>query len=147
MNKLVYTPFKKAVVVILINDDGEICIVSRKDDHENFGLIGGKVDHEDSLHPTMDETMVAAIRETKEETGLDISNLRLILVYPEGTRMTYAYVADWSGEINTTEPHLVKWGTMEELLSGTYREYNLKIADCLDWIDIPYKISDAKNTI
>jgi len=59
MNKLVYTPFKKAVVVILINDDGEICIVSRKDDHENFGLIGGKVDHEDSLHPTMDETMVA----------------------------------------------------------------------------------------
>jgi 8-oxo-dGTP pyrophosphatase MutT (NUDIX family) len=58
--------WKKSVAVVLINEDGELLMVSRKDNHNDFGLIGGKVDPEDAADPTKDETIVAAIRETKE---------------------------------------------------------------------------------
>ena len=57
-----------AVQVVLFNDKGEVLAVSRKDDHNDFGLIGGKMDPEDRT------TWDAAVRETKEETGLDIKN-------------------------------------------------------------------------
>lgn len=132
---------KKSVAIVLLNDKNEICLVSRKDDHNNFGLIGGKVDDIDLQHPILDETEAAGVRETKEETGLDIFNLRLILVCPEGTRMAYTYLADWSGEINHSEPHVVKWGSMEDLLEGTFRKYNLLVKDSLDWLGVPYKAS------
>lgn len=57
-----------AVQIVLLNKKGEVLAVSRKHDHNDFGLIGGKVDEGENV-------VEAAIRETKEETGLDISNI------------------------------------------------------------------------
>ena len=61
---------KEAVQIVILNKNNEILAVSRKDNHEDFGLPGGKVDPEDL-------TLLDAIqREVKEETG--IVNLEII---------------------------------------------------------------------
>ena len=48
--------------VVLINKEGLILGVSRKTNHCDFGLPGGKMDPEDGGNP-----IVTAIRETREE--------------------------------------------------------------------------------
>ena len=79
---------KKAVSVVLLNDEGLILAVSRKDNHNDFSFIGGKVDDSDN-----DDIIAAAIRETKEETGLDIYDLKLIYATHDGfPRMNYTFI-------------------------------------------------------
>jgi len=94
----------KSAQVILINPEGYVLGVSRKDDHNDFGLPGGKMDPEDN-----DDPKITAVRETKEETGLDITNLRLIFAIHKDGFMGYTYLADYSGNIEHNEPHVVKW--------------------------------------
>lgn len=116
---------KKAVQVVLLNDKGEVLAVSRKDNHRDFGLIGGKVDPEDA------DEISAAIREAKEETGLDISNLRLIFSMHKDGYMGYTYLADWSGEINYTEPHVVKWTAWQDVNLGSFGRWNSLVRESL----------------
>lgn len=99
---------KEAVQLVLLNKNGDVLCVSRKDNHSAFGLVGGKVDDGE----TPEE---AAVRETKEETGLDISNLRLIFSMHRDGYMGYTYLADWEGEVSTDEDHVVKWSGFNEL--------------------------------
>ena len=62
-----YLDGKKVSTVLLFNQ-GQILAVSRKDDPNDFGLPGGKLDP--------GETFTAgAIREVREETGLHIFGL------------------------------------------------------------------------
>lgn len=119
--------------VVLINDEGLILGVSRKHDHNDMGLIGGKQDPED-----MGDPMITAIRECKEETGLDISNLRLIFAIHKGGNMGYTYLADYSGEINHNEPHVVKWVPFQTLVRGSFGRYNQLVAESLDDMDVEY---------
>jgi len=110
------------VQVVLLNPDGLVLGVSRKTDHDDFGLVGGSLEDYD-LTPEL-----GAIRETKEETGLDISNLRLIYVKASSdSRVGYTYLADWTGDINFDEPHVVKWTTFSELIKGSFGRWNLEV--------------------
>ena len=52
-------------ILIVNKDKGEFLSVSLKDDKTDFNLPGGKVE----LNETLEDT---AIRETKEETGINI---------------------------------------------------------------------------
>jgi 8-oxo-dGTP pyrophosphatase MutT (NUDIX family) len=120
---------RKAVCVILKNGD-KFLAVSRKDNHELFGLVGGKVDDIDL------SLKLAAIRETKEETNLDIFNLKLIDSREYGISEDTLYeqncfVADWSGELLSQEEYnqlgetgIVKWVGREVLENGFFGEYN-----------------------
>ena len=63
---------KHTVHVALFNDKGEVLMVSRKDDLNSFGLPGGKLDDNETLEEGI-------IRETLEETGLEIFNLYEIM--------------------------------------------------------------------
>jgi ADP-ribose pyrophosphatase YjhB (NUDIX family) len=105
--------FKKAVQLVILNDNGEVLAVSRKDNHSDFGLVGGKVDPEDK------DEIAAAIRETKEETGLDVFNLELIFAKHWDGYMGYTYLADYTGEIKTDEPHVVKWVPFNTVVEGS----------------------------
>lgn len=126
---------KKSVQVVLINEEGFVLSVSRKNNHNDFGLVGGSVENYDT------DEVSAAIRETKEETGLDITNLRLIYVTHRGGvngNMGYTYLADHSGEINYTEPHVVKWTNFSEIIKGSFGEWNENVSKSLDSMGIFY---------
>ena len=120
--------------VVLINSEGLILGVSRKDDHNDFGLIGGKMDPQDNNDP-----ILTAIRETREETGLEIGNLRLVFAIHKEGFMGYTYLADYSGEINHNEPHVVKWVPMERLVLGSFGKYNKMVSESLDDMGIKYQ--------
>lgn len=122
----------ESACVVLINSEGLVLGVSRKDNHEDMGLIGGKRDEGDK------DILATAIRECKEETGLDITNLRLVFAIHKGGNMGYTYLADYSGEINHNEPHLVAWVPFQTLVRGSFGRYNQLVAESLDDMDIEY---------
>ena len=122
----------ESACVVLINSEGLVLGVSRKDNHEDMGLIGGKRDEGDK------DILATAIRECKEETGLDITNLRLVFAIHKGGNMGYTYLADYSGEINHNEPHVVAWVPFQTLVRGSFGRYNQLVAESLDDMDIEY---------
>lgn len=110
------------VQVVLLNPDGLVLGVSRKTDHNDFGLVGGSLENYD-VTPEL-----GAIRETKEETGLDISNLKLVYLKASSDgRVGYTYIAEWTGDIAYDEPHVVKWTTFSELIKGSFGRWNLEV--------------------
>jgi 8-oxo-dGTP pyrophosphatase MutT (NUDIX family) len=117
---------KISAQVVLINEEGKILCVSRKDNHSDFGLPGGKADPEDNGDP-----ILTAIRETKEETGLDVHDLKLIFAIHKYGYMNYTFVAKYSGEINFDEPHIVKWAPIKLATEGTFGVYNQLVAESL----------------
>ncbi len=119
--------------VVLINDEGYVLGVSRKDNHTDFGIIGGKMEEIDLGDP-----LNTAIRETIEETGLIVSNLRLVFATHKDGNMGYTYIAEYKGEINHNEPHVVKWVTFSELIKGKFGEYNKMVGESLDDMGIKY---------
>jgi 8-oxo-dGTP pyrophosphatase MutT (NUDIX family) len=115
----------ETVQVVMINKSGEVLAVSRKDDHTDFGLPGGKVDPQDL------SLKMAAIREVKEETGLKAINLELIFAMHRNGKMGYTYLADFEGEIHTDEPHVVKWTNYHEIIKGRYGKWNELVYEAL----------------
>lgn len=131
---------KGTVQVILINPEGFVLGVSRKDNHDDFGLVGGSLEDYDA---TPEE---GAIRETLEETGLAITNLRMIYAKSKGGRMGYTYLADYSGEIDydfEAEPHIVKWTTFNELIAGKFGEWNKQVYQSLSDLGIFVRLTDS----
>lgn len=114
-----------AVSVIVMNKNGKIVAVSRKDDHSDFGLPGGKVDSEDK------DTLEACIRELREETGLLFERAKFIKIY-EGGHMNYwqsTYYVSVDSNVddlvfNYNEPHIVKWSDWQTVFDGSFGEYN-----------------------
>ncbi len=125
---------KKNVHVVLINEHKEVLCVSRKDKHESMGLPGGKMDPEDLSE------LDAIVRETKEETGLDITDMQLIYATHKNGAMGYTYLANYSGEIYTDEPHVVKWGTFIDLITGPFGEWNKQVYMSLKDMGIDVKL-------
>ena len=112
---------KYSVTAVILNDKGQVLAVSRKDDHSDFGLIGGWVDTKD------DSLEMAICREIKEETGLIVkpTNLLQVLSMNRGGNMSYSYyVKDYEGEIETDEPHIVKWTDFDEIKNGSFGYWN-----------------------
>jgi ADP-ribose pyrophosphatase YjhB (NUDIX family) len=128
--------------VVLINEEGLILGVSRKDNHSDFGLPGGKMDPEDDNDPT-----TTAIRECKEETGLDISQLQLIFAIHKSGNMGYTYLAKYTGEINHNEPHVVKWVPMQVLINGSFGRYNEMVSESLTSMGVPFQMDIDEETL
>lgn len=114
---------KKAVAVLLFNQ-GKILGVSRKDNPNDFGLVGGKLDGDETFEE-------GAIREAKEETGLDIFGLHKVFERMDDDFMVVTFAAQWQGEINTPEKGVVKWVTWKELQCGSFAQYNVWLENTL----------------
>lgn len=123
---------RKAAVTLIVNSEGLILGVSRRNDPTKFGLPGGKV--EDNETPEE-----AAARETKEETGINVHSSDNIFLRveprhsPEGQDfLTYCYYAiTWDGTPQNSEEGVVKWLTAKELIgeNGAFAEYNTLTLD------------------
>lgn len=137
-----------AVCCVIRNDEGQILLVSRKDDPTSFGLPGGKVD----LGETPQE---AIIREVKEETGLDIVLGPAIFQQmcpkhapeEEGGQDFYAFAfvaLSYSGDISSDEAGLVKWGSWKDQENGQFAEYNKGVRKQLATYDHRLKVGDKR---
>ena len=112
-----------AVCVLIVDETKtNFLSVSLKEDHTDFNLPGGKVE----LNETYEE---AAIREVKEETGLDVFNINFLYkdIDTEYEVITY-YTLSYQGKINTLENHIVKWLPLYDLTkSKKWPVYNSMI--------------------
>ncbi len=110
-------------VVAALFQDGKILAVSRRNNKDDLGLVGGKVDPGE----TPDQ---AIVREVKEETGLTIEKFDLVFVRGEETasgRLSGTYlVSQWSGELSSPEGLWVGWVPPERLLEEncSFHKYN-----------------------
>ena len=109
-----------AVCVLILNDDKtKFLSVSLKEDHTDFNLPGGKVEQNETFEE-------AAIREIKEETGLDIYNLNFLYKdFDIDYEVITYYTLSHQGIINTLENHVVKWLPLYDLTkSKKWPKYN-----------------------
>lgn len=134
---------KYSVQAVILNDKGEVLAVSRKTDHNDMGLAGGKVDELDHQHGIYGPFEAALIREVKEETGLNINmeTAELIFAIHKDGYMGYTYlIKDWTGEVQTDEPHVVKWTYFAEIMTGSFGRYNCLVGESLNDLGIKFKM-------
>ena len=94
--------------------ESELLGVSRKDNHELFGLPGGKVD-------PGEDTYTAMKREVFEETGLIVDRaIPLFFREEEGFLAVVYLVTEWCGEVSTTEMGRLR-GSEERVIRGVQR--------------------------
>lgn len=109
---------------ILIIERGRILACSRKDNPDDFGLPGGKCEEGEGFED-------AAIRELFEETGLKAIDLHYVFERQDGEFHVKTFMPEkYFGTIPSDEEQKkkkegrVKWVTVEELLQGSFGEYN-----------------------
>jgi ADP-ribose pyrophosphatase YjhB (NUDIX family) len=64
-----------SVNVVVTNGDGDVLLI-RRTDNQNWAVPGGAIDHGESM-------VQAAVRETKEESGIDCSVTGLVGIYTD----------------------------------------------------------------
>lgn len=128
-----------ASAVVLTNEDGLILTVSRGRGSNDWNLPGGKAEGDE----TPEET---AIREVREETGLDIFDLESVYSRFDEGRPVHVFMADWGGEIRPSDEGDVKWAPIDTILqpSSTFSKFNRKLFRMLkeNWSEFGYETGD-----
>lgn len=118
-----------AAVALIFNRVGKILSVSRKHNHNDKGLPGGKLDEGETFEE-------AIIREVFEETGLHIKVIELIYDTEDrqdSNREVKTFLCEITDEeiptefsnLDEKETGKVEWVSWEELISGSsFGEYN-----------------------
>ncbi len=107
-------------VVLIAEKNGLVLATSRKTNHNDFGLPGGKV--EDGETPEQ-----AMVRECMEETGLRPFSLQKVY---EGRNMGYpviVYKGKVVGEPHTQENLKVAWVDWQKVLAGSFGGFNRQL--------------------
>lgn len=113
----------EAVLALIYSGDG-IIGVSRKDNENQMGLIGGKVDEGE-------EKTEALYREVEEETGLKLTSAKEIFSDFDGNMVSTTYLCEAEGKITTKETGVVKIVSWAELIAGPFGDYNAKLYNTL----------------
>ncbi len=114
----------KVGIGVMILKDGKVLLGKRKGSHGagEFSFPGGKLDYMESFEG-------CARRETQEETGMEIGNLRFVRLvnlkaYAPKHFVHIDLVADWvSGEPRVLEPDKVEswnWYSLDQLPEPTF---------------------------
>jgi len=127
MEELLTMPL--AVCALIFNDKKEILSVSRKDNFNDIGLPGGKVDE--------GETLIEAIkRETEEELGKKIEVIDLVFQQMDSEYMVFTYLCTIIGEgkeISPKETGKIAYVSWDKLFDSncTFADYNKNLFDNL----------------
>jgi ADP-ribose pyrophosphatase YjhB (NUDIX family) len=118
---------RRAVCVLIFRPDGKILAINRKNKPYGFGLVGGKVDSNES-------DSNAIVREAKEEAGINIiATYKVYERYSDVVRESDGVVehwtistfyAFWDGEIKSSDEGEACWVSMYDLIAGPFGEYN-----------------------
>lgn len=116
-----------AVCFYLRNEFGKYLAVSRKDNHNDFGSPGGKVDNGETPEQ-------AVVREVLEETGVVVDPVSLELLYDalcfgRTDFNTGYYTGRVTGELSTKEAGVVAWVTYTQLTYGSFGNTTSKFLD------------------
>lgn len=106
---------------VFIFKNGKVLGVARRNNPNEFGMPGGKVDPGETEED-------AAIREIREETGLRIWNLKEINRRNVGKDEGVTFSCEWEGTPTTQpgEPEC-SWQEPEVLMCGIFGEYNTNL--------------------
>jgi mutator protein MutT len=115
-------------VAALVFLDGLVLSVSRKNNHDDFGLPGGKIDPGETPEQ-------AIIRELQEETGITATKIRQVYedldrVEDGQPRPCRTYVVEsWEGEPYAVENARVEWLKPYILFCWTnsFNRYNIEL--------------------
>ena len=123
--------FKKAVCAFILDFDGKVLTVSRKDNPNDIGLPGGKVD------PTDLSDQQALEREVLEETGFTIKTSIPLYTAQEGDYLvtTYLAVIDTTKDYVQPDPKetgIVQMSNINSLLNSSFGEYNKELLKTLN---------------
>lgn len=111
---------KKAATVLIIKN-AKVLAISRKNDHTNFGLVGGKCKENETFEQ-------CAIRETYEETGLTIYELTLVFTRQDDEYEVQTFIPkSYSGTIVESDEGIVRWVSPEVVMAGTFGQYNANL--------------------
>ncbi len=120
-------------VNVAIMDEGKI-LLTKREDFETWILPGGGVEAGESL-------VQAAIRETKEETGLDVELTRLVGVYSRLSNMSPAHIVLFAarpmgGEIKCQEGETiaVEWFAFDEIPGPLSLGHKRRIKDAIEGV-------------
>lgn len=130
----------KAASAWIIHESGLVLAVSRKHDENDLGLPGGKVDPGETF-------LEAVIRETKEETNLDIVDTMPVFADACGTpgihhvHWCMAFLCKATGTLKRMEKGRVLWVPPHRLITkpdgsfNSFGEYNSCVQKALQTID------------
>ncbi len=134
-----YSPPKHIVsaATIVINEQGEILLI--KGPKRGWEMPGGQVEEGESLKD-------AAVREAKEETGIDIEVLKFCGIFQNVNRSicnTLFLAKPVGGELTTsTESLEVGFFPIEEALKMvTHKNFRERIEKCLDESSQPFYVA------
>lgn len=109
-------PVRKAVRCYLIKDEKVAVIKYNKDNKksEYYDIPGGKIENGETSKQT-------AIREMREETGLEVKNLRykgkMIIEYPDRIIDFDVFISnEYEGELKEAEENIAEWIEINSLL-------------------------------
>ena len=114
-DRYVFPKTSLAALVILSNSDNEVLLLKQKSVNDYYVLIAG-------YHKPGENMEETAIRETKEETNLDIVNIKYIESYyyekKDSVMFVYHGVCDITRfELDITEVDDAKWFPIDEVTS------------------------------
>lgn len=122
---------RQAVCLVIPGPDQTVLAVSRRNDRTAFGLPGGKVDPEDGDPNDIDTLKAAAIRETREETGisnLSINDLDFVYEAKDGPFLVTTFVA--RKRVSPKEQPgegAIAWVKWDVLYDGPFGPYNKQV--------------------
>lgn len=138
MTQQTYTPPKHIVsaATIVVNEKGEVLLI--KGPRRGWEMPGGQVEEGESLAQ-------AAIRETFEESGIEIEIIKFCGVFQNVSRSicNTLFLAKTIGGTPTTSPESLEVGffpvnkALEMVTNGNFRE---RIALCLDDSQHPFYV-------